>query len=273
MTTVVKKFPFLLYVLLGGILAGCGNDMADNKVAAIDNLENVNWEKINSASIFFGHKSVGSNLVDGLMMVKEKYPQFSMPIYDLGREYSGSPGLYQKMIGENKDAQSKMNDFFASEGRFSGNGSVVGMKFCYIDITRDTDVDALFDEYRVRVARYQRDNPNKRIIHFTAPLTSDATDIKSRIKKWLGKRVRGHEDNLQKQRYNELLLKEYGESAVFDIAKFESTLAGGARVSGRMDKQIYYAMSPGYTTDGGHLNGYGKEYLATEFVKFLDRYL
>ncbi len=271
--TVVRIFPLILCFFLTGVLAGCGSDMADNKVASIDSLDNVNWEKINSATIFFGHKSVGSNLVDGLAMVKEKYPQFSLPIHDLGQQFNGSPGLYQKMIGENRDVESKMNDFFANEGKFSTDGSVVGMKFCYIDITRDTNVDAMFEDYRGRIAAYQRENPDKRIIHFTAPLTSDATGIKSRIKQLLGKRVRGHGDNLQKQRYNELLLKEYGEHAVFDIAKFESTLAGGARVSGRIDGETYYAMSPGYTIDGGHLNDYGKEYIATEFVQFLNQYL
>lgn len=269
----LRFFSLGLFCLFIVAVAGCSDDMADNKVAAIDSLDNVNWEKINSVSLFFGHKSVGSNLVDGLMMVKEKYPQFSLPVYDLGQEYNGGPGLYQKMIGENRDTDSKMNDFFAHQANFSTDNSVVGMKFCYIDITRDTDVNALFEEYRKRIAEFQRQNPGKRVIHFTAPLTSDATDIKSTIKRWLGKRVRGHGDNLQKRHYNELLLKEYGEDAVFDIARFQSTLYGNARVAGRINGQAYYAMSPAYTNDGGHLNDYGKEYIATEFVKFLDQHL
>ena len=88
-----------IFCLFIGVLAGCRDEMANNKVAAIDSLDNVNWEKINSASLFFGHKSVGSNLVEGLMMVKKKYPQFGLPVYDLGQEYRVGPGLYQKMIG------------------------------------------------------------------------------------------------------------------------------------------------------------------------------
>lgn len=269
----LRFFSLGLFCLFFVAAVGCSDDMAEKNVAVIDSLDNVNWEKINNVSLFFGHKSVGSNLVEGLMIVKEKYAQFNLPVYDLGEEYNGGPGLYQKMIGENRDTDSKMNDFFAHETNFSTEGSIVGMKFCYIDITRNTDVNALFAEYRNRITAFQRQNPDKRVVHFTAPLTSDATDIKSTIKRWLGKRVRGHADNLQKRRYNELLLKEYDDDAVFDIARFQSTLSGKVRVSGQIDGNVYYAMSPAYTSDGGHLNDYGKEYIATEFVKFLDQHL
>ena len=238
----------------------------------------IDWYELNTRTFFFGHQSVGKNLIEGLLLIRTQYPQFTLPIiaYDWTQgteKQAHSAGFYHSLVGKNQNPYSKINEFFRLADQIADNGSIVCLKFCYADITEETDVETLFDEYQSRVDDFKRRHPDSRIFHFTVPLTSDAKDIKSSVKKLLGRKVRGYRDNLQRYRYNQLLLKNIDHFEVFDIAKFQSTSASGERVTGTVDGQTYFAMDPRYTDDGGHLNSVGQEHIATEFLKFLSQYL
>ena len=265
MVRLITMFAMLAVALAA---SGCKED----SMAAMADLNGIDWDTINAANIYFGHQSVGFNLLNGLKLIQRKYPQFTLPIHAVNEVNDGSGGIFHKQIGKNFDPQSKLEDFFTSQDRFAGENSVVAMKFCYVDVVRDTDVEKLFANYRARVTALQETFPERRIIHFTVPLNSDESSVKLALKKLLGKRVRGG-DNVARAHYNRLLLETYGADNVFDIARAESTAANDRRIEGAYKGQHYYAMNPLYTEDGGHLNDYGKEFVATEFIKFLSKYL
>lgn len=73
----------------------------DYSVEKTDKLDGIEWGNINAANIYFGHQSVGLNLLDGLGLVKEKYPQLSLAIHPVDLANTCAAGIYQKQIGKN----------------------------------------------------------------------------------------------------------------------------------------------------------------------------
>ena len=88
-------------------------------------------------------------------------------------------------IGENEKPLLKIEDFDAKMR--SGIGEQVDvamMKLCYVDITSDTDVDALFATYRETIAALERDFPKVTFVHVTVPLMTEQgllSKLKSRL--------------------------------------------------------------------------------------------
>jgi hypothetical protein len=145
------------------------------------------------------------------------------------------------------------------------------MKFCWVDIPSDTDVDALFARYRDTMAALERDFPNVTFIHVTVPLTTEPglfTELKTRVKTIIGRRDGlGQPANVARERLNALIRGEYAGRHLFDLAAIESTKPDGTRVSGRYDNQGYFALYDGYASDVGHLNAVGAKIAATAFLE------
>lgn len=211
--------------------------------------------EVASARIYFGHQSVGWNIIDGMTALYGKRGIAAPNVVDgMGGLPSIQAGFAQQEIGSNGDPQSKFDDFAAAVT--SGTRvDVAAMKLCYVDITADSKPRAIFAAYRRAVARVQASVPGTSLVHVTAPLTVDDPAA-----------------NLKRQRYNTLLRKTYG-SQVFDLARVESTRPGGSRVTGRHHGQRYFALFRGYSSDGGHLNARGSKRTAAAFVKALARAL
>ena len=64
------------------------------------------------------------------------------------------------------------------------------MKFCSLDITSSTDVDAIFARYRDTMAALERDFPDVTFIHVTVPEHRAETDSRGRntgeVTSWAG---------------------------------------------------------------------------------------
>jgi hypothetical protein len=129
------------------------------------------------------------------------------------------------------------------------------LKFCYLDVTRDTDVDALFASYKATMDALQRDYPDVRFLHATVPLTTPPSGIKANLKALL----RGV-DNPNRERYNALVRATYGQEDLLDVAAVE-----GAAPDGTRQPWLY----PGYSNDGSHLNGTGSALVAVELIRLL----
>ena len=77
-------------------------------------------------------------------------------------------------------------------------------------------------------------------------------------------------DNIQRQKYNELIRNTYsGNEPVFDIALIESTSPDGSRVEHEKDGYTFFSLYEGYTDDGGHLNKTGRKIVAEKLIKLL----
>ena len=142
--------------------------------------------------VFFGHFSVGMNVLDAVPGVYADHGVSAPPI-EQGRAEPGPNGgfIAHQFIGEDVKPLLKLEDFDRTmRGGMGRQVDVALMKFCWVDIYSNTDVDALFARYRDTMAALERDFPNVTFIHVTVPLTTEPglfTELKTRLKTLLGR--------------------------------------------------------------------------------------
>jgi hypothetical protein len=254
-------------------LASCtGGNMAET-VPVPGNINSLSREKMEllaNRRIFFGHQSVGYNIMDG---VREISAQNGTTLFRIteSRDLPSAPaaGFFHAPIGRNTDPISKIRDF-EQIVRHGKGIDIAFMKFCFLDVDEGTDVEAVFKAYKAAFAKLKTDFPATTFVHMTVPLTSPEKGIKAALKKLLGRSVRADRNNMAKERFNKLIRSEYEHrEPLFDLAYFESTSAKGSRIAGAMHGEKYYALREEYTTDGGHLNEGGGRYIAGQLLIFL----
>ena len=96
------------------------------------------------------------------------------------------------------------------------------------------------------------------------PLRPIQGGLKGFVKKLLGRDI-GTNDNYARQQFNTLILNEYKDQAIFDLARFESTYPEGNREFTIVDNKKIYSMIPDYTYDRGHLSYIGRNIIGREF--------
>lgn len=232
-------------------------------------------KKISRNRIYFGHQSVGLNILDGLQDILKEYPSVKLSIIELENPKQFAEGaIVHSRIGKNRDPFSKLDAFVRILNGGVGNSvDVVFIKFCYVDFDGATDVQPVFNGYRETVKSLREKFPKLKFIHVTVPLKINKAGIKAKIKKIIGKTdIWEYTGNIKRNQFNEMLIKEYSASEpVFDLAKVESTCPNGKRVCFELGGKTYFSLAPEYTTDGGHLNEPGRRRVAGELIKTLAR--
>jgi hypothetical protein len=236
----------------------------------LDRISSAQWAALAGKKIFFGHKSVGQNIIEGLEDVMKAKPEVK-----LGIRETTDPGDFVKPIfahapiGNNRAPSSKIVGF--QELLEKGLGNVLDIaffKFCSVDIDHATDIEALFAQYKETIKHLQNEFPRLKILTLTVPLISRPVGIKQRIKKILGLLPWEVEDNIKRNLFNEMLRESFGDM-LFDLADYEASgLTGGKSVFSRGGKE-FYLLQKVYTDDGGHLNQVGRVYIAIELLKRL----
>lgn len=227
---------------------------------------------LSNKKIFFGHQSVGFNIVDGMEEIINQNPQLSLSILKAGEPIEGHEAFFaHAQIGKNRKPLSKLDAFSKAINNGIGDkADIAFMKFCYVDITKKTDIDKLFQSYKNELFELQQRFPNTTFIHVTSPLKTVQTGIKATIKKILGKPAGGYESNIMRNKFNEMLRNEYDQKGiVFDLAKVEATRPDGSRQKFIYNDKEYDSLYPGYTDDGGHLNRYGQKIAAENLLRLL----
>jgi hypothetical protein len=236
---------------------------------AIDDVTPAQWETLAGRRIFFGHQSVGGNIIDGVTAVLRDHAEIPLRVEETAEpKRDGGPGLFHARIGMNGTPMSKVDAFdqLMAEGSFDA----ASLKFCYVDVSADTDPESLFAEYQRRMDEVRERDPSLVLIHMTMPLTTIEGRWQSLKARLRGRTTYHRNLNAIRNRYNALLRDAYlGHEPVFDVAEVESTLPDGTRSSFRRDGQDVYVLHPGYTTDGGHLNELGQRRVAEAFLAFL----
>jgi disulfide oxidoreductase YuzD len=230
------------------------------------------WENLAQKKIYFGHQSVGFNIIDGIKDVMKDHPQIKLNIVETANQSDFKVGLFaHSRVGKNVNPKSKTDEFveFINKG-IGGKADAAALKFCYVDITAGTNANNVFNDYSDSISQLKTKYPDMIIIHFTTPLTQRQTGIKASIKKLIGRPIGGVADNIKRNEYNEMLLKRYeGKEPILDIAKIESTYPDGTRETFSQDGKTYYSMVPEYTYDGGHLNETGRKKVAEQLLILL----
>jgi len=267
----------IIILLLTLIFAYDGGEMCEAKVSygTIREIPDSTWQKLEKIKIYFGHQSVGNNILDGIKDLLKETQQIKLNIVETRSPYDFNVPLFaHSKIGKNEDPESKIDDFAGLIGNGLGDKvDIAFLKFCFVDIESGTDVNSLFAKYADTMARLKKENPKAVFVHLTVPLLrKNKPSIKDRIKALMGKKggFFDNQHNLARNEFNELVVKEYnGKEPVFDLAKIESTYPDGRRETFTADGRIYYSLVPEYTKDGGHLNEIGRKKVAEQLLIFI----
>jgi len=234
--------------------------------SVIDNLKSLEKFKI-----YFGHQSVGYNIVDGIADLVKKAGNKNINIIE--SDGTGELPEYffaHSAVGKNTEPNSKCDAFSGVlNEEFTQKLDVALLKFCYIDIRADDDPKAIFEYYKNTIDSIKVKYPELQLVHITAPIRTVQKGLVASIKEKLGKELGGYADNVKRFEYNVLLKDYYKNDPIYDLAKVESTYPDGSRESFKVDGNIYYAMIPAYTSDSGHLNELGRQLAAKELIKVL----
>lgn len=240
-------------------------------VADVSDITGKDLGQVSRAKVFFGHQSVGMNILDQVGGVFSAH-RAAAPVIEVGAADPGRAGGFidHAFIGVNGNPVLKIQDFAARlRSGLGQHADVAMMKFCYVDIDSGTDVDALFGTYRTTMAALQREVPGVTLIHVTVPLTTDAGFL-SRLKSVLVGSG-GAADNAARERLNALIRHHYGSDHLFDLAAVESTVPDGSQAGGMYEGHRYYALYSGYAADFGHLNALGARVAAAAWLKAIAR--
>ena len=231
------------------------------------------WGKLSQKKIYFGHQSVGFNIMDGVRDLMKEYPVIKLNIVETSDASDFKVGLFaHSRVGKNVDPKSKIEEFVSFMDKGVGKkADAAGLKFCYVDIKAETDGNGILSIYNNSVELLKKKYPDMSVIHFTVPLRANRTTWKTRIKKIIGKKkIWEYADNIKRNQYNEKLIEQYqGKEPILDIAKIESTFPDGRRCTFTQDEKTYYSLVLEFTKDGGHLNELGRKKVAEQFLLLL----
>lgn len=253
------------------MLSACEGDGMNNKTTfgEIDNsIPQDVIGKISSKKIYFGHQSVGINILDGVNDLMKENNNIKLNIIkSIDPSIFDGPVFAHSQIGENSDPESKMEDFKKAIKNGIGNSADIAfMKFCYLDINKTIDLNKIFSLYKETMEELKKQYPNTKFVHVTVPLTLTEYNFRSFVKRILGK----PDNNIMRYKYNIMLLNEYsGKDPVFDLAKIESTYPNGDKLTYSGGGVVYTSLIPEYAADNGHLNEIGRKIAAKELIKFL----
>jgi hypothetical protein len=271
----ILLLPFLLFN------ACDGGKMPEKNISfsKINNVDEKTWDSLAGKRIFFGHQSVGFNIINGIRDLAEENSQIRLNIVKTRQRSAFSAPIFaHSWIGENTHPQSKILAFADLLEKGIGDKiDIAFFKFCYVDVTDKTDILGIFAEYKNTLSHLEKKYPETTFIHVTVPVMSKPSGIeawakksKNFIKIIIGRPVFSYNDNIKREQFNDMIREEYqGRGTIFDLARIESTFPDGRPSSFTRAGKSYYSMVESYTYDGGHLNEMGRKIVAEELLLLL----
>lgn len=257
-------------VLITSILSCTEEKTMDPLSASRQRLQTIpeeRWGALARKKIYFGHQSVGQNVLDGLRAVLGSSPGIRLDVRETSNpsDFDG-PVFAHSRIGQNGDAKGKIDHFRSIlEGGIGQKADVALFKFCYVDIDPTSDPEGILDHYDRTLADLSAKFPDLTILAVTVPLTNAPPGLKSRIKALLGRGPAQKEENGKRYVVNGHIRKKYG-AAVWDLAAVEAMTAGGGRTFVRDGRTMIDLLNPAWTSDGGHLNEVGSQIVAMDLL-------
>lgn len=265
LTRIIGQFVTAFTLLLS---ISCARNVPQSKVTNLAVLTDPQIASLNSKKIFFGHKSVGNNILDGIRDLAASDPRLKLNIVRSPNPLSiPGPALVEFEIGQNGDPKSKIDAFAAILDKgYGAQGGIALFKFCYVDINSSTDIPGLFAQYRDSVTALRAKYPAWRPVHVTVPLAAVEPAARAWAKRLLGKTTT-QDINLKRNQFNTLVRGTYsGTDSVFDLAEVESTKSDGSRSYFMRGNEKVYTLAAEYAADVGHLNRDGRRAAAQKFL-------
>ena len=160
----VIRLTTLTATLLTLFLACNGGKMPE-QTTQFPRIKDVSSEKLENFSqkkIYFGHQSVGFNIIDGIKDVMKDHTQIKLNIVETANESDFKVGLFaHSRVGKNVNPKSKTDEFveFINKG-IGGKADAAALKFCYVDIRADTNTKNVFIDYSDSISQLIKKYPD-----------------------------------------------------------------------------------------------------------------
>ena len=259
-------------MVLLGILILCSErgDVKNIRKRNVTTLSLFDIEALAQKKIYFGHMSVGFDILSGVQeIIKKVGGAKELKVIEIkdSVQIMGS-GLYHSKIGRNGSPESKIKAFkdLMLHKELGNKFDIAFFKFCYVDFNKETDVNDVFTEYVKAIEEIQNEYPELKVVHVTIPLTAHTVKIKHYLRNFLV----GDIANVRRNEYNQLLCNRFGNNnPLFDLARIESSHLDGSRETFKYKDRKYYCLVREFTNDGGHLNKTGRTQAAIEMLRLL----
>jgi hypothetical protein len=230
------------------------------------------WTWLSGKTIFFGHQSVGYDIVAGIGELAARHDFLNLKIVRTKdtNEIAG-PMLAHATVGRNLDPESKTAEFKElMEGGLAEKVDIAFFKFCFVDIGKTSNPEAIFADYCKAMDSLKSRFQHVVFVHVTVPLCGPPGEargiLKAGIKRLLG-RPTVLDENQVRARYNSLLCERFsGKEPLFDLALYETLGPEGLRHYSLKNGQEIPILARVYTDDGGHLNAMGRRHIAEQLV-------
>jgi hypothetical protein len=267
----MRRHLILLSAALGLLLPACSPDQHKGGTAMVDEALSNDLTLITQSRIFFGHQSVGNNILNGVYELASASTVRGLQIHPLSDSLDHAATFFaDALIGENTKPDTKCSAFARSFSSFTHQlPEIAFMKFCFVDFGQSMPAEEIFALYASTIDSLEHRYPGVTFIHVTAPLTARSRGLKAVIKKLLGRTDNFEASNAERGRFNALMRERFASQPIFDLARLESTRPDGTRETFQLHGTVYEALVPEYTDDGGHLNQTGQERAARELIGLL----
>ncbi|MCE1175266.1 MAG: hypothetical protein LWW77_11770 [Propionibacteriales bacterium] len=212
-----------------------------------------------SKRVFFAHQSVGGNVLEAIAALYADAHLSAPEDVWVGGPHEVIPAskdgvLAETLVGENGDPDGKADAFARLlRGGIGAQVEVAVLKYCYADLSEDSDAEARFVHYRATMQAVEAEFPEVTFLYATDPVTTEEPGA-----------------NVVRTRFNTLIRNEYAATGrLWDVAAIESTRPDGSRVTGSYHGQPYEALFEGYSADGGHPNASGSAALASALLRLI----
>ena len=205
------------------------------------------WAAAKGAYVFFGHQSVGRNILDGVSDIGSANAAYKFRVVAVtGAAGFSQPGIGHASVGYNYDPYSKISSFntFLTTKGLGQKVALALFKFCYVDLMVGTDTIAVLNKYTSTMASLQTRFPSLKLAYVTAPLMTGADAANAVRNDYNGK------------------LRTYCHARgklLYDLASVEASLPDGSRCRYTLGGKTYERLCSQYTGDGGHLNQVGRQ--------------
>ncbi len=226
------------------------------------------WTRLQGKTIFFGHQSVGYNIIRGFLDLEASHKSLHLNVVETkDASRIAGPMLAHAPVGKNRDPESKIAEFQELlEGGLGEKVDIAFFKFCYVDIDKSSNPEAILAAYSKAMEALKSRFPRVAFVHVTIPLRAPEKGLKEGIKRLLG-RSPELDDNRLRAQYNSLLRERYaGKELLFDLALYETLGPDGLRHYSLRNEQEVPVLARAYTDDGGHLNPTGREHVAEQLL-------
>jgi hypothetical protein len=258
----------ILIILIFFVLSDKSSSDQKNSSFTINDFQKSKLEKLSKKRIYYGHRSIGNNIITGIRDLMKENSQIKFNIIKPGDRVNHKEGFFMhSMISQNASPKSIADDYEKLMSEVSGEYfDIVFIR--YTPFYDKSDLKDIFADYKETLRLLKNKYPKTIFVHGTFPLNRSKTSWKTWIKKIFGKKdIWEYEQNIKVNEFNKLLRKEYyAKEPFFDIAKFQSTYPNGKRSTFTKDGKTYFHTVSDYTYDGVHLNERGRKIVAEQLL-------